>query len=146
MNQTKTACNKLVSILLVAALAAAAWCVVTVHARNAHSGELLNSMDALSVMELAAHNPGACKVLIVATCPFATVADKTSPRFGELSPQARVYCGDNNSGVMAVFGLKNTETPVYITGYVVSRERFDHYCQRDRCAIMDLTYLQWLVK
>ena len=133
-------------VLICALILAAAYCSITAHAKNGHLAEKISSMDALSVIELASTNPGACKVLVIANCLFAANHDKTSPRYGELSPQARVYCGDHESRVMAVFGLKNSDNPVYITGYVISKVRFDQYCVLDRCVMMDLTYLRWLVR
>jgi len=134
------------AVLILALLAAAAWCTVTGHAKNGHVAEKVSSMDAFYVMEIAAQNPGACKVLVVASCMFAVNRDKTSWNFGELSPQARIYCGDSSSGIMGVFGLKSPDNPVYVTGYVISKARFDKYCERDACAFLDVTYLQWLVK
>ena len=141
-----TAARRIIPVLLLVAVAAVILCSVTAHAKTAHAAEMISSMDALSVIELAATNPGACKTLIIANCLFATIHDKTSSRFGEMSPQARVYCGDESTGVMAVFGLKSPENPVYITGYVISKVRFNQYASRDACVIMDLTYLQWLVR
>ena len=143
-----TAARRIIPVLLLLALAAVAvaFCSVTEHAKTAHAGQLISSMDALSVIELASTNPKACKTLIIANCLFATIHDKTSPHYGAMSPQARVYCGNENSGVMAVFGLKSPENPVYITGYVISKARFQQYASRDACVIMDLTYLQWLVR
>lgn len=141
-----TAARRIIPALLILAALAIVLCTVTAHAKNGHTSEMISSMDALSVIELASTNPGACKTLVIANCLFATIHDKTSPRFGEMSPQARVYCGDESTGVMAVFGLKSPENPVYITGYVISKVRFAQYATRDACVIMDLTYLQWLVR
>ena len=134
-------------VLILCAIVAGLYiCSVSGHAKTGHTAELVSSMDALGVMELAARSPGACKVLVVASCLFAVNRDKTSWHFGELSPQARVYCGTHESGIMGVFGLKSPDNPVYITGYVVTKARFDKYCERDACAFLDVTYLQWLVR
>ena len=134
-------------VLILCAILAAAYfanCQISQHAKTAHVGQLTEAEKAYHSLVSVANQNKTCEVLKVRICLFATNHDKTSSHFGELSPQARVYCGSPAFGFMGVFGLANGT--IFITGYAVSNARFDFYCDRDLCTPGDFMYLQGLVR
>jgi len=122
--------------------------VISEHAVDNHALERLNSTDVLNILTNAAYAPqnNICMRLTVASCPLATCQDKASCRFGEVSPQAKVFCELKPGwGAYGVFGLKFAPDIIYVTGYAMETSRFEKMVVRDKCIRADISYLQTLL-
>lgn len=128
--------------LLFAAAIAAAWFMMTNHAQSRGTGDLWSASRVLTTIADAARDPNKspCQRLVVAACRNAVNHDSTSPNYGQLSPQVRVFCQlKPDGGIMGVWGWSNRAG---ITGYWLQYSRFEAITRRDGCAEVDLTWFQ----
>lgn len=126
---------------------------VSEHSKFNHVGETWDSMSVLQVLEDVNLNPNnknkLCPVeFIIASCPHATCRDATSCRFGQAAPQAKIYCGQNaDGGLYGVFGLNMSGNGTkYITGYYITRNRWESLVKRDGCFTVEFKFYQVLFR
>ena len=151
-------------LLLAVCAAAATWMVVSGHSVRANEGERASWGDASSIAvlgELTAFgsgDDGRCVEVILAWCPLAVVESNGAANLGRPSPHFKAYCGKSSgAGVVGIIGTTaysqgmtlydvllaiktNRIVPVYVTGYSITRSKFEGRLARDKCAAVDASY------
>lgn len=129
------------ALLLLAGLAPMQM-VISNHAQGGHLDEAYNSEEIYAILQssVAMNGGGPCKKLEIYSCMLA------KNEKGQPSPHFKAACQMNeNSWVMGLIGVRSgMDNPVYITGYVVTRDRIRSLVQRDKCIGGNFTILQKL--
>ena len=136
-----------VAVLPILLLATLTLLVISNHARTSHAAESWSAMRVLRTIKQANNGDDRlCVSLEVAFCPRAI-----NSVTGQRQPHAKVFCELRQKGrgeklyAVGIFGLSADE-PVYVTGYAMTEYRKIKVCQRDDCAVANLSYLNTLLR